>query len=200
MTNFNANKGTTGDQATASWRPIMTYACPSAPVSPVDTISDSPTHWGITMYLANAGTRNYRRATQTHDGAFDHCKAHKIGDLTDGTSNTIFIGERNFVDPNFKALGDDLQFWGWWGFGAEGDVLGSAAVPINWMMPPNSPTPGPAEQANYDLRINAFGSSHTGGANFCMGDGSVRFIGDNLDLVTLQRLCTPQDGNVVNLP
>ena len=58
---------------------------------------------------------------------------------------------------------------------------------------------GYATQANYDLRINVFGSGHSGGANFALGDGSVRFIRDSLSLVTLERLCMYQDGLVVNL-
>jgi prepilin-type processing-associated H-X9-DG protein len=60
--------------------------------------------------------------------------------------------------------------------------------------------PSPANQANYDLRINVFGSMHQGGANFAMGDGSVRFLTDGLDLVTLQRLCMHQDGAPVSVP
>jgi prepilin-type processing-associated H-X9-DG protein len=60
--------------------------------------------------------------------------------------------------------------------------------------------PSPATQANYDLRINVFGSHHSGGANFLLGDGSVRFLRDSTDLLTLQRLCMHQDGEVVTLP
>ena len=93
----------------------------------------------------------------------------------------------------FDSTGDSLVFWGWYAFGAEGDVLASAAERINWKMP------APATQANYDLRINVFGSGHSGGANFALGDGSVRFIRDSLSLVTLERLCMYQDGLVVNL-
>jgi len=199
MTNFNANRGVTGDPNTVSWRVIPTYICPSAPIDPADTVSDAtsspPRHWGITCYMVNAGTRSYRRNVQTNDGPFIHCNTRKFADITDGTSNTIFVGERNFKDKIFESTGDNLNFWGWWAFGAEGDVLLSAAERINWKM-----VTTPATQAEYDLRINVFGSNHTGGANFAMGDGSVRFLPDSTDLLTLQRLCMHQDGQVVTLP
>ncbi len=195
---FNNNRGVTGNQATVSWRVIPTFICPSAPINPVDTESDGasspPRHWALTCYMGNAGRRNYRRADQTNDGPFIHNQKRKIADITDGTSNTAFVGERGFVDPVFDSTGDSLRFWGWYAFGAEGDVLLSAAERINWKMP-NPPT-----QANYDLRINVFGSSHTGGANFAFGDGSVRYMTDSTDLLTLQRLCMHQDGAVVTLP
>jgi len=198
--NFVNNEGLAGDPAKISWRIIKTYTCPSNSMNnggldPGEEGKTPPRDWAITCYLANAGRRNYRRADQTNDGPFVHNLARKIADLTDGTSNTLFIGERGFTDPVFNGIpGENLAEWGWWAFGAEGDVLGSAAVPINWMMP------APVTQANFDLRVNAFGSSHTGGANFCLGDGSVRFLSDSLDLVTLQRLCMHQDGQVVTLP
>ena len=191
---FNNNRGPTGSQTKVSWRVIPTYICPSAPIDPVDTISDAPSiHWALTCYMANAGRRNYRRSAQTNDGPFIHNQRRRFGDISDGTSNTIFLGERGFIDPLFDSTGDSLKFWGWYTFGAEGDVLLSAAERINWKMPA-------VTQEYYDLRINVFGSSHTGGANFAMGDGSVRFFADSTDLLTLQRLCMHQDGLVVTLP
>ena len=66
-------------------------------------------------------------------------------------------------------------------------------------MPTGVTDPAQLQQL-YDLRINVFGSHHTAGANFALGDGSVRFISEGLDLITLQRLCMHQDGLPVNLP
>ena len=38
-------------------------------------------------------------------------------------------------------------------------------------------------------------SDHPGGTHVCLADGSVRFLGDSLDLLTLQRLANRIDGN-----
>jgi prepilin-type N-terminal cleavage/methylation domain-containing protein/prepilin-type processing-associated H-X9-DG protein len=44
-------------------------------------------------------------------------------------------------------------------------------------------------------------SAHTGGVNAVFGDGSVRFVADATDLVTLARLATKDDGGVIaNMP
>jgi prepilin-type processing-associated H-X9-DG protein len=192
---FNNNVGPSGGATTVSWRKVTTFLCPSNPYGNdgVDDQSDAPNAWALTSYGANAGRRNYRRADQTNDGPFIHNLRRKFADITDGTSNTVFLGERYTRDKVFESTGDNLDFWGWYAFGAEGDVLLSAAERINWKMVN-------ATQAEYDLRINVFGSAHSGGANFALGDGSVRFLADSLDLVTLQRVCMHADGNTVTLP
>ena len=43
----------------------------------------------------------------------------------------------------------------------------------------------------------AFGSYHIGGAQFVMGDGSVRFLSENMSLGILQALATRGNGEVV---
>ncbi len=43
-------------------------------------------------------------------------------------------------------------------------------------------------------------SAHSGGVNALFGDGSVRFLSDSTDLLTLARVATRDDGGVVTLP
>jgi prepilin-type processing-associated H-X9-DG protein len=43
-------------------------------------------------------------------------------------------------------------------------------------------------------------STHTNGVNALFGDGSVRFLVNTTDLVTLARLATRDDGGAVTLP
>jgi prepilin-type N-terminal cleavage/methylation domain-containing protein/prepilin-type processing-associated H-X9-DG protein len=145
----------------------------------------------------------------------------RIADVTDGLSNTLLFGERSHTDPNHDsfvaALGGGagqsllpMGQVGWWatsgGRLAAGDVTLSAFAPINYRVPQNyanrgSLTPPVTDAAGYayynDRRLCAFGSNHPGGANFCLADGSVRFIRDSLPAATLQALAVRNDGTVI---
>jgi hypothetical protein len=44
---------------------------------------------------------------------------------------------------------------------------------------------------------NPLNSAHTGGIQGLLGDGSVRFISDNIDMQTLRLLCSRNDGRVL---
>jgi prepilin-type N-terminal cleavage/methylation domain-containing protein len=57
-----------------------------------------------------------------------------------------------------------------------------------------SPSRWQSEGANVPLV-----SAHTGGVNALNGDGSVRFVRDSIDLLTLARYATRDDGGVINL-
>jgi prepilin-type processing-associated H-X9-DG protein len=47
-------------------------------------------------------------------------------------------------------------------------------------------------------RLAAFGSGHTGGANFAFADGSIHFITSSIDTTTYQSLSTRSGGEVLN--
>jgi prepilin-type N-terminal cleavage/methylation domain-containing protein len=125
------------------------------------------------------------------NGVFYVQSRTKFGDVTDGLSNTIFVSE--VPDSGGDAMG---------GFNAGCDrrVMFSNGADSN---PPtemseyligaegNDPINGGSEEAA--------GSWHVGGAQFAMGDGSVQFLSENMDMATYQALSTRAGGEVANV-
>jgi prepilin-type N-terminal cleavage/methylation domain-containing protein/prepilin-type processing-associated H-X9-DG protein len=123
----------------------------------------------------------------------------KIGDITDGTSNTLMASE------TIQGRGDDLRGFTWWG-GAAG---------FTTYLPPNSSLPdvitgGNCEQAltptmpctttstpSYP-RLMGARSWHSGGLNAAMCDGSVHFIPNNISFAAWQALGSSKGGEVVD--
>ncbi len=112
------------------------------------------------------------------NGAFFHNSATRISQITDGTSNTLLIGER---------LTNEANGWysTWPGMVSEGEeafqrILGSADHP------PNDPA------AHFD----DFSSNHVGGAFFVLGDGSVHFVSENIDEDLYKSLATISGGEI----
>jgi prepilin-type N-terminal cleavage/methylation domain-containing protein/prepilin-type processing-associated H-X9-DG protein len=109
----------------------------------------------------------------------------KIGDVSDGTSNTIVVGE---ILPDCN---DHRE--GAWASNGMGNAHASTVVPINNMTTCSKANPGkithPActNMNNWNFSWG-FRSMHTGGAHFLLVDGSVRFISETVDHTTYQRL------------
>jgi len=81
-----------------------------------------------------------------------------------------------------------------WMQGCTAQTIFTTMVPPNWAAPDCTSTSG----GDYDgTGVYAARSRHTGGAQGLLADGSVRFIGDNIDLTTWQRVGHISDGNIV---
>lgn len=190
---------------------IPSFVCPS------DVDSDQ-TIWGGPDLdsFSNDGyaKSNYAAVTGHHDkhaysisrvaawspkrflGVFYAGSATRIREISDGTSTTLLIGECR-GRPNINL---NTAIWC------------RATGPLGTIshLYPNSVTRSTAVQSSsgivpfggrYPLPLNSkfrttFGSAHTGGAQFCLADGSVHFLSENIDQTLYENLSTMADGKI----
>jgi prepilin-type N-terminal cleavage/methylation domain-containing protein/prepilin-type processing-associated H-X9-DG protein len=180
---------------------VNIYICPSDPLdNPVTTYTTGGVtyYFGMNSYGANAGTRSWFVSSMTTDGVFWINSKVDVSGIPDGTSNTFLFGERYHKDPSYDM--SNAGGWAWANYNAPQDYFLSTPVPVNFQLPPGTKTGGP----NYpeDDRLCAYGSGHSGGANFCLADGSVRFLTltSTGDLPLLQALSTRAGGEPFSVP
>ena len=179
--------------------PLAAFRCPSDP-SPDDTFEiaeeGSPSNVLATLATANyaasfgtvslddcenaPGTAPVTAAGQcVGNGAVYHNSRITLRDFTDGTSSTCLVGERK--------TRVDLDWWTTWaGMVAGGEETGQRVLGC-LDHTPNHPA----------THFDDFSSHHTGGSQFLMGDGHVRFVSENIDAGLYQALGTLQGAEVV---
>jgi prepilin-type N-terminal cleavage/methylation domain-containing protein len=140
------------------------------------------------------------------------CVAVRIRDVTDGTSNTIIVGEIlpscAMVDPSNT---NTPVAWYWVNGPQNG---GTTITPINEYTscrgstkisipdcanPPTPPTTGAAARHVDHARQFSYGfkSRHVGGVHFTLADGSVRFVSENINHQMYQALGGKADGKTI---
>jgi hypothetical protein len=106
-------------------------------------------------------------------------------DFTDGTSNSVLV-----VENVFECNSGRISPWACVQHAGTGTrLLGG----INkWVVVGTTPVPG--KVINYNTNAS---SLHTGGCQVLLGDGGVRFVSENTNLLTLQNLAYISDGQVM---
>ena len=187
--NFDRNIYTFSNQ-TAHQAGIATLWCPSDGIvgrkvvfeGAYLDIPDGKFEIAFASYAASAGTWYHltsdlgilKRLAAGDNGIAFVNSAVRIADIQDGTSQTLLLGERNHQRLDQARLMRSH----WWYDGYSGDTLFWTLHPIN----PSRVLPASAAGAvpSYAL-VASLGSSHPGGANVAMADGSVRFLKETVD-------------------
>lgn len=154
---------------------IPTYICPSDVPEQISEFREF--RFGVNSYFGVSGLRCFFvSAGVSGDGMLTYNRARGFNDIFDGSSNTLLIGERYSVEPEWEDF-INRRGWAWSSALAAQDCLGGVLNPINFMIPEGAGganfTPGFPDQND---KINSFSSAHSGGANFALSDGSVHFL------------------------
>lgn len=145
---------------------LDSFTCPSSPMEPLREFQGGGQMVATSNYTCCRGFFNYSGLThlqKQNNGTLFAQSAIKFRDVTDGTSNTIALGERTVLDVH---LSDPSKWPSWCGPGGLGigsTVSSSVAAPLN-----------------HATDMHSFSSHHPGGANFCFVDGSVHFLSETI--------------------
>lgn len=153
------------------------------------------TSYGFSVSNANGGTNLWVVEGSTTRRMFGLNSACKIRDISDGTTNTVAV-----VETTRDVDDGDGQVWACAshvGTGINLDAPNSAGV-INQFTCCTWRTPAMATTQFGRLgEWGEPGSTHTGGLHILMADGAVRFLSQNVDRTTQQRLSRIADGNTL---
>jgi prepilin-type N-terminal cleavage/methylation domain-containing protein/prepilin-type processing-associated H-X9-DG protein len=181
------------------------------------------TYTGTSGSAANSGSMNVNPVNQFSSGNAGWVSGNgtlypnsrtNMKDMTDGTTNVIIVHEESDhqrdatgvkITGSFGAITSQGPH-GWtmgctsdsrvpplFAAGSDNRSFNCSTVrwPINTKNLANNCGNGVCDNTGTNIPIN---STHTGGAHVLLGDGSVKFLSDNMDLTTLLKLASANDG------
>jgi prepilin-type processing-associated H-X9-DG protein len=175
---------------------VSLYVCPADARVATPALTRKKLTVAFTSYLGVSGT-----TSASKDGTIFLDSTVRVTDITDGTSNTLLVGER---PPS-------ADFWyGWWyagigtGNGGADMILGVRdTAPMNDPFVPDcGGTPehfGPGRINNMCDTFHFWSLHPGGGANFLFADGSVRFLAYSADPL-MTALATRAGGEASEVP
>jgi len=152
---------------------LPVYLCPSANGKELNQYQNN---LGTMMYAGNNQIFIQPPDANLMRGA----RSTTLSDISDGTSNTLLVGEKALMSAPFVSIG---SIWG------AGRICGSRICIVSGHMPMNTPFDGTHDATNLCYIENTpalatranLASPHVGGAQLLLCDGSVRFVSENID-------------------
>jgi len=162
---------------------------------------DANTSWGSPSRTVQTGMF---RLAQSNDWT----QVVGMGEITDGTSNTIMMGEvTESYRINPTSTGTMFPLWaggnndwgGQWRMNSWGRLCGPVCYINNltWKLPV---TVALWKNTNCHASDYSFSSKHPGGAQFVLGDGSVVFLSDAINTTLYAYLAAINDGQAIQVP
>lgn len=134
-----------------------------------------------------------------HNGLLPAMRHRNMKDATDGTTNTMLVGEQSGA---LNGVDVRANYWGGWNgtslnrtvFPAvTGCEIVNGVTTVRYRINATS-----APSGNQPWYLNTvMNSYHTGGCHALLADGSVRFLSENMNLPTLIQLSVMNDGQVM---
>jgi len=195
---------------------LPVYRCPSSANAPTynghgecGVDPDFPAYcYGILEYVAIAGSDIEPPHVGSVRGTFFKDSMIATKDVTDGTSNTLAIGEYSGMTTgqvfnDFDGTSDNAMGWDIIAFGGNGAAQVWPCKTIAF--PPNSPyfyCGYPASHPDYcgECIFNVISravlkSEHPGGIQVVFLDGHVDWLSDSIDMIHFKNLADRGDGN-----
>jgi prepilin-type processing-associated H-X9-DG protein len=130
--------------------------------------------------------------------------AYTFATIIDGTSNTVLLGEASGqIGSSLYGVNEQNRFPIWAGGNPNNSGQGRQhnyfrVMDLNY--PLNSQNTASDTGGAGKMMDRAFSSKHTNGANFLLGDGSVRFIANGITPATYRAAGTRAGGEALSLP
>ena len=180
--NYDRNKGVyAAENADVRDITVAIYNCPSSPHT-----YNVRTPGGAEVSASSyAGCHHHEEAMidVNQSGVLFLNSSVRFEQIRDGASNTIFIGEKVDTDTTLgwvSGTRDTLR--------NTSSIRGPGSYEERENLRNNPPPPN---------QVGGFGSYHAGGAQFALGDGSVRFISENIDPAVFKNLGNRGDGKMI---
>ena len=136
-----------------------------------------------------------------HAGIFYRNSATKIAAITDGTSNTIIVGERSHNLSYVTWVARSIDGW----LGKTSPIEGGTdqfnpSPEECWtqIMGPCGLEDGLRTINNPEAHVEDYWSMHPGGANMLFADGSVHFLKSSINPIPWRALATRAYGEVIS--
>ena len=183
------------------------YVCPSNAMEPVvrhrhfiriemgtGSYAGCSGSWMVLPFPVANGLNN-TSVKYLNNGMFRYANPVTMGDISDGTSNTLLVGETVAGDGIDASGAKSLQI-NVWSMGIRYEsCLRSTTSPLNFPTGVNPGAPG----AYWGGSNGAFGSNHTGGGNFAYADGHTVFVAEGIDQDLYEAVSTRGLGEVASI-